>query len=147
MEHGLGVIPNQTEIERAYSILLHDSPCAPRTEDLAIFSQWSRFDPRLAEIWVRYLAQKWGTTNPISLRDAIESQPWPGAIAPLLEFVKKLFPTDKSQLPRVFGHWSKIITDGRRLENVYLVDRRNEILKNVHTCARLGKPRVDTLVK
>lgn len=105
---GLPNIPERLELERAYSILLHRYPASAKETELALFSQWSRFDPRLAEIWVSFLVQEWERLNPIELRKAVLQQPWPAAAAVLLEFAGKKVPHNMSSL---FHSWSRIVTE------------------------------------
>ncbi len=75
MRPGLERIPSQGDLERAYADLGDD----PAPDALARYAQWSRFDPRLAEIWVATLLREWKRVHPIELREALLKQPWPAA--------------------------------------------------------------------
>ncbi len=107
MRPGLERIPSQGDLERAYA----DLSGAPGPQALARYSQWSRFDPRLAEIWVATLLREWKRVHPIELREALLKQPWPAAAGPLIEFVARAVrarPADS----RTFRAWKLMATDG-----------------------------------
>lgn len=105
---GLSHVPSVNELEAAYSALLRGVPL-PSTADLARYSQWSRFDPRLAEIFVGYVGKHWKAINPVSFREAILEEPWPAAVAVLLEFVATAINTESRS---VFRHWKGLLTEG-----------------------------------
>jgi hypothetical protein len=110
MRGGLVYIPGQKELAKAYDLLLHSQPHAPTLEDLACFSQWSRFDPRLGEIWVGYVSKNWKSINPMDFRKHLHNLPWPSAAALLIEFVKKSH--DKSDEHTLFKHWFNLVIEG-----------------------------------
>jgi hypothetical protein len=99
-------IPGRPELEKAYSMLLHREPVTPKEEDLALFAQWSRFDPRLAEIWVSFLIREWERYPPLELRNALLCQPWPATAAVLLEFTAK-----RVSNPTLFPFWHRMVTE------------------------------------
>lgn len=108
MKGGLARIPGLGDLEKAYASLLHAHPSAPTSDDLALYSQWSRFDPRLAEILVEYIAKNWKRIPPVSLRESLLIQPWPSVAAVLFEFVgAKLKGSHTSKL---YAYWAKLIT-------------------------------------
>lgn len=102
---GLPAIPSAEELEGAYLRLdvssssesfalpsrgrksgKFPSPWLSSVEaDLALWSQWSRFDPRLAELWVKWISQHWNDTAPARLNESLRAQPWPAAAGVLLE--------------------------------------------------------------
>jgi hypothetical protein len=106
MQGGLLNIPGRLELEKAYSMLLHRVPATPNETDLALFAQWSRFDPRLAEIWVSFLVREWERFHPLELRGALLSQPWPAAAAVLLEFTAK-----RVRNRTLFPFWHRMVTE------------------------------------
>ena len=101
---GLVLLPQLSDLERAYTALLHDSPAPPSEQELALYTQWSRFDARLAEICVDYFVKNWPKLNPVQLRTSMLSQPWPAALGVLLEFAKHAVRTADSV---VFQQWKK----------------------------------------
>jgi hypothetical protein len=107
MRPGLERIPSPHDLERAYA----DLSAAPDAHALARYAQWSRFDPRLAEIWVATVLRDWKRVHPLELREELQKQPWPTAAGPLLEFVARAVrarPADS----RTFRAWKLIITEG-----------------------------------
>lgn len=110
MKIGLLNIPHVSDLQLAYHHLLHHHPTSPHLSSLALFSQWCRFDPRLAEIWVHYLASHWQTMNPIELNNALRQQPWPAAAGVLLEFVQLSFHKDSSEDAKKYQLWKKLVT-------------------------------------
>ena len=99
-------IPSIQDREKAYNQLLHAQPLNPSVIELARYSQWARFDPRLGEIWVDYVRHHWKSINPSDLALALRKEAWPSAAAVLLEFTSQHPPS--SALP----HWCKVITNG-----------------------------------
>ena len=80
---GLIHIPSIDELEKAYGIL--QSKAAVAEVDYALYSQWTRFDPRLGEIWIARFARDWRNLRPAILRDALLELPWPSAFGVLIE--------------------------------------------------------------
>lgn len=101
MKCELGHIPNEKDLETAYGELLQSS--VP-TELFALYTQWSRFDPRLAQRWIDHLCHHWEVIYPVELRKKILRQPWPAAAAVLLEFSRK------KMKDSVFNDWADVIT-------------------------------------
>lgn len=79
---GLLQIPSLEDLARAYDGLRGDQLTL---SELALWSQWSRFDPRLAEILVSYLARNWKKLDLFALRTELLAQPWPSAFGVLVE--------------------------------------------------------------
>ncbi len=98
---GLKYIPQKKLLEEAYQILLHSNNA--NEQDLALYSQWARFDARLAEILVKYIYENWTQINSVTLNIEIRKQPWPAAIAVLLEFVTHKVVQNKS----LWNCWKK----------------------------------------
>ena len=107
---GLQAIPQAKELLAAYERLQFSGDLTP--EELARFSQWSRFDPRLAEIWVAAVLRHWESVNPIAMHDKLREHPWPAVVGVLLDFVKK----DVTEARRrLFDAWSQaVIADVER---------------------------------
>ncbi len=111
MLDGLKQLPNLENLETAYLSLIHEQPDRPKVSDLVKFSQWSRLDPRLAEIWVQYIGRHWSSLNPLELRTAVASQPWPAAVGLLLDFSQEIVEAEAKQV-KVFKIWKRLIVDG-----------------------------------
>lgn len=99
---GLRHIPSLSDLAKAYKDLLHEKPSASK---IALYSQWSRIDPRLAEILATFIAKNWKRLDGLEIRTHVLQQPWPSALAVLLEFSKKT-----ALDPRLFQHWCRTIT-------------------------------------
>lgn len=83
---GLERIPSTDELQKAYDQL---AKAQSRTEitvkQWSEWSQWCRFDPRLAEQLVVGLAESWTRLHPASLRDQLVREPWPQVAGVLFE--------------------------------------------------------------
>lgn len=106
-------IPALADLERAYATLLQPTRLPVSAGELSVFSQWSRFDPRLAEIYVSFLAREWEKLNPIELRKSLLHQRWPSAAAVLLEFAEKLITnsTSEDNTTDLFRLWRRVVTE------------------------------------
>ncbi|MEK6577958.1 MAG: hypothetical protein AABZ55_01915, partial [Bdellovibrionota bacterium] len=104
---GLKEIPSDTTLSGAYSVLQNSSK-TPSLREIALWSQWSRFDPRLGELLVSWIAKHWREIPPQNLNELIFQQPWPEAVGVLIENVKILLP--KKDL--LFNHWSACVMSG-----------------------------------
>ena len=80
---GLAQIPGVEELTQAYARLQGGGGL--ETRELALYSQWSRFDPRLAEQLVSHLTRHWRSLDPHALHAELSLQPWPAAMGVLLE--------------------------------------------------------------
>lgn len=90
---GLVFIPSVSDLTKSYE-KLQGKPDSITVNELALWSQWARFDPRLGEQWIAHILKHWRTLSPIALNVELqERQPWPAAAAVLLEQA------------RVFGHF------------------------------------------
>ncbi len=80
-------IPQLEDLERVYE-RFHLSMSADdliEPTELVDFLPWTRFDARLAEIAVTYLAIFWKRIDPMVLNEKNLRAPWPGVLAVLLE--------------------------------------------------------------
>lgn len=80
---GLNKIPDERELEGAYARLQGGEKFS--VENYALYSQWARFDPRLAEQLVSAIARDWRSVSPVALNEQIKKQPWPAAFGVLIE--------------------------------------------------------------
>ncbi|MCM2278647.1 MAG: hypothetical protein NDJ89_11290 [Oligoflexia bacterium] len=103
---GLERIPSLDELAQAYSELQNAKDALP-AERLALWSQWSRLDPRLAEQLVAHLSRYWRDLNPLELHTALVDQPWPAALGVLLEYAK-----ERAQEPRLMKAWNALVLSG-----------------------------------
>ncbi|HTL12329.1 MAG TPA: hypothetical protein VL588_07565 [Bdellovibrionota bacterium] len=110
---GLDRIPGEADLLGAYERLQSLRPPEPGARDLALWSQWSRLDPRLGELWIAHVARRWRLLAPTELNAALLPQPWPAAAGPLLEQV----PFVLGVRSREFGLWAKLALSGIRAAN------------------------------
>lgn len=103
---GLIDIPTATKLKYAYNKMQHKTITAKK---LALFTQWARLDPRLAEILVGYLATNWKTLSPVEINHYLRSHPWPVSIGVILEYVLLVIPKSETSLLK---KWGSIATDG-----------------------------------
>ena len=111
---GLKRIPSEKQIAGAYTLLQMTEKNIPDGK-LALYSQWTRLDPRLGEILVGYLAGFWKRHNPVSLNRFVRLQVWPSAFGVLVEqtpfyFQQKGMKWDKS----FFRKWAECVMDSVR---------------------------------
>jgi hypothetical protein len=107
---GLLFIPDHRQLEQAYNEFLGKMLSC---EQLSQYSQWSRFDPRLAEIWVKWVSENWTQLNPLELRKELNKQAWPSAAAVLIEFLVPNL-ADRTFSKSVFLKWKDILLIGTR---------------------------------
>lgn len=84
---GLASLPQTEDLIKAYNKLQSETVSI---RDLALFSQWGRLDPRLAEILVAYLATHWRSIAMGDLIKELSRQPWPTAILVPLRFAEQV---------------------------------------------------------
>jgi hypothetical protein len=123
---GLESLPGAAKLERAYRNLQIRRVPKCSVTSLALYAQWARFDPRLAEIWVAYLARHWRDVSPLALREVLKRQPWPMAAGVLLEFVERAVAIDRDEL-RLFSHWKALVLDSfprAHWEQFFIGERR-----------------------
>jgi hypothetical protein len=103
---GLLKIPSTEDLMIAYDALVfaRTSKRALSPEHLSAYSQWSRFDPRLAEILIEHFKLFWKQVSPLALQERLRLEPWPAALGVLLEFVS-IHPDDSA----VFDAWMQFV--------------------------------------
>jgi len=82
---GLESVPNISNLRVAYDHL-QSAKMLLNPPQIALYSQWARLDPRLAEILVGHFTVFWQEIAVGSLIQALTQQPWPRSIAVLLRF-------------------------------------------------------------
>ena len=106
---GLSSIPGIEELQGAYSFL-QTATASPTVEQILLWSQWARFDPRLAEVWIDYMGRNWKAWSPMTIQNAALALPWPAAMGPLFEHIR-LFKTLRADR-KAFGHWMSCAMSG-----------------------------------
>jgi hypothetical protein len=110
MKPGLDRLPQLGDLSGAYDRLQFQSPSASDEQSLALYSQWTRFDARLAEIWIGYVSGAWKSLDPMKFHSQFVKQPWPSVAGVLLEFVKN---AQKSKAERThFNSWKQLVLYG-----------------------------------
>src|SRR4030081_1425871 len=94
---GLIHIPSLPDLKRAYDELQFKGEVQYENH-FAIYSQWTRFDPRLAEIWVKAILSAWKRLNPVGLNRSLKDQPWPNAAGVLLQFAASAIPSKQKEI-------------------------------------------------
>ena len=103
---GLDKIPTQKNLLKAYKALqVLSPPSTVSIKTLALWSQWSRLDPRLGEILVQYLSRFWPYISPVALNQALKKEPWPSAFGVLINQVPYCDIKNKAG----FRQWSKSV--------------------------------------
>lgn len=84
---GLIAIPAISDLERAYAELqsVGGAQHLPDERKLTLYSQWARFDPRLAEQLCEFFVRYWQEISPLRLNAALRVVAWPTAIGVILE--------------------------------------------------------------
>lgn len=93
----------------------------PSLAELGLYSRWSRFDARLGELIVRFLAEQFDNFDPVALRKINQSQPMSEAMGVILEFARlrlnqgqQKTSSEKPGLEKInrlryFDLWSKLV--------------------------------------
>lgn len=105
---GLIPIPQPEDLESAYTTIQRGP--ALSEQNYALYSQWARFDPRLAEQLVATLFRDWKTLSPVALNGELLRQPWPAAFGVLVAMLA-FHPTWTRSDKRQCAHWSKCALD------------------------------------
>lgn len=106
------IVPTLKLLENAYTKLMHFKPHPPTIDDIALYTQWSRFDPRLSELLVIHFAKHWRKINPIFFRQSILHYPWASVIGVFFLFVRQMVKQENSPDLDLYDGWSKLITTG-----------------------------------
>ncbi|MDZ4678443.1 MAG: hypothetical protein SGI74_13155 [Oligoflexia bacterium] len=104
---GLSKIPTIKELQKSYDKIQSDEDLS--LEDLSLFTQWSRFDPRLTEQLIQYFNKHWKKIHPVLFNEEICKQPWPTVVGVLLEFVSHLTLKPSRKL---FKNWMNCVLSG-----------------------------------
>ncbi|MGK5089170.1 hypothetical protein WDW86_16590 [Bdellovibrionota bacterium FG-2] len=104
---GLVQIPSIEDLGVAYE-KLQSRPFDISTGELVLWSQWSRFDPRLAEQLITYFAKNWRFLLPADLNAKLREQPWAAALGVLLFQLQELGNFEKSERT-LFSKWADCV--------------------------------------
>ena len=108
---GLTYIPSEFQFVTAYSAL-QAARKALTINDLALYSQWTRFDPRLGEQLVTHFAKYWLRINPMALHQELGQMPWPQAMGVILEHVEEFTDFSEEKIRKAFGDWYRCAMTG-----------------------------------
>lgn len=100
---GIVHIPTTKDLTKAYG-KLQSNLDQIHTKEWVLWSQWSRFDARLAEQIVLAFSKQWKKISPVDLNLGIRNQPWPGSMGVILEHVALGF-LRKNPEGLFFKHW------------------------------------------
>lgn len=106
---GLEAIPGQRDLLGTYERIQAGIPLS--VPELALWSQWARFDPRLGEQWIGVVLRDWRGISAIDLNRELLSQPWPAAVGVLLEQALAFGPWPAPER-RLFRDWSRLVMSG-----------------------------------
>jgi hypothetical protein len=111
---GLLFIPSLEEKENAYACLeqdfRHPKDRAVNLEQWALWSQLTRFDPRLGELWVKAISIVWESLDPLRFREALLKQPWPACAGVL--FLQVNIHLLAPPVRPLFRAWSQLVLTG-----------------------------------
>ena len=101
-------VPTEAQLLSAYRAL--QSGRAVSVHDWILFSQWTRFDPRLAEVWILAFDRDWKTLSPVLFRDENRKASSPAVLGVLLDQYHQ-FLCPKTEVTSL-GYWMKIALEG-----------------------------------
>ena len=104
---GLVEIPSLSDSQYAYQQLQTRAE-AITVAQLALWTQWARLDPRLAEQWIVHVSKFWKSYSAIEWNLSLRSQPWPCAAGPLFEQVRSLLLRDRAE-KNLFSKWFQCV--------------------------------------
>ena len=107
---GLERVPTLSDLGEAY-LVLQNPQALIDVSQWSLWSQWSRFDPRLAEQWVAHCARSWRSIPSGELNLKLSQLPWPHAGALLLAHVELFHLASKAE-KKSFSLWSHSVTAG-----------------------------------
>ncbi len=108
---GLQRIPSVEQLADAYGELMRATVGVVDTPRIALWSQWARFDPRLAEILAGWLARNWRSVDAFDLNGEILTNPWPAALGVILEQVGALL-IPRGEERRGYRLWQRAALHG-----------------------------------
>ncbi len=107
---GLQKIPGEQDLIKIYSTLQFANPSLSLKE-IALWSQYCRFDSRLGELLMSALEKYWTKISPLEFNAALLEQPWPAAFGVLLEQMRVFSPRSGLELV-LFKKWSDCVMAG-----------------------------------
>lgn len=105
-------LPDRPQLREAYEILQWKTR-SPSPSDLTTWAQWSRVDPRLAEILVRFMEHSFYGINPLLLWETNRASALPQALCLLIEFTRIRAKRNlKTAEFKTFEVWRKTVRNG-----------------------------------
>ena len=107
---GLKNIPSVQQIAKAYEVLQQQGRWGPyiSCRTLSLYAQWSRLDPRLGELVIKYVSRYWRKFHPIELNSCLQKEVWPAVFGVLLEHISFYYEQKKIELTH-FHKWSECV--------------------------------------
>ena len=106
---GLKNIPSTRQIAKAYQVLQNKQhPLAP-CPVLVHYAQWSRLDPRLGELVVKYISQHWKNLHPIELNNCLQNTVWPAVFGLIIEHISYDYKKKNKTELALFNKWSECV--------------------------------------
>lgn len=105
-------IPNTSDLVRAFERLQFE-PEKVGADSVVLWAQWSRLDPRLGELVVRFLHAHFASLNPFFLWQSNCRAPCPQSLAVLVDFAQYLFENNSPER-RDFLPWRAMLLRGLR---------------------------------
>lgn len=97
--------PSQKQLENAYSHLL-GAQSVLETQ-WVMYSRYSRYDPRLAEIWIKRMAKEWKKLSPLMLQEKNIKEFSPATLGVLLEQLYMYLVDLQSK--KIFYKWKELV--------------------------------------
>ena len=107
---GLLKIPDVKDLSQVYRTFQNQTTAAA-PKQLALWSQWSRFDPRLAEQWTAHCAKYWRSLPSAMLNQEFRLQSWP-AVAGVLLTQSRDFHLKTRTEKKSFNLWLRSVLEG-----------------------------------
>jgi hypothetical protein len=101
-------VPDEASILRAYADLQNRSVLA--VTDWIRYAQWSRFDPRLGEVWLSAFDREWRSLAPVPFKNENLKQAVPAVLGVLLDQYHQFVCPEPDR--KIFHHWRTIALDG-----------------------------------
>lgn len=107
---GLESIPTLKNLSRAYQ-KLQSAPQKVLSKEWVLWSQWARFDARLAEQLVLGMFNHWKKISAIELNARLRESPWPAAFGVILDHAILGFAKGDSN-QKIFKAWAALVMSG-----------------------------------
>lgn len=110
---GLVKPPGHRELLEAYERIQAGAGDPPSLVELGLWTQWARFDPRLAEQWIGLVQRAWRQIPVLDFNRELRAQPWPAAAGVLLDQAGAFRPRGTHAIERqLFRDWRRLAMSG-----------------------------------